>query len=184
MQNFKERAIAEIKKDAYTAFDILQFMFRTALLMIAFTYIVAFLTIVPTGSMLPTIPLNSMEIAVRCAYWFSSPQRGDVIVFYRDSDMEIGHMLTKRVIGIPGDRVRITDGVLYINDEPQEEKYLMDDAGDDFAEVTVPDGKYLMMGDNRDNSFDGRYWDEHFVSKNRIVAKCYYIINSSGFQKL
>lgn len=180
----KQKIVAELKYIASTILDLILFIIRISLLMAAFTYVIAFFTIVPSGSMLPTIPIGSMEVAVRSAYWFSTPKRGDVIVFYRDGDVENGHMLTKRVVGIPGDKIRITDGILYVNNIAQTESYLMKDAGSDFSEVTVPEGKYFMLGDNRYNSFDGRFWNEHFVSRKNIVAKCSYAFGKDGFINL
>ena len=162
--------------------DVFLFLCKISLLVFIFTQFVVFPTIVPTGSMVPTIPIGSYELANRLPYYFGSPHRGDVVTFYRDNDNS--KMLTKRCIAIPGDTVSIQNGILYINGNAQEEPYVQSDSGDDFNEITVPEGKYLMMGDNRYNSFDGRFWEEHFVSKKNILAKCSYAFNADGFIQL
>ncbi len=102
------------------------------------------------------------------------PQRGDIIVFEYPADPSIHYI--KRVIGVPGDTVEVRNKVLYLNGQPQTEPYVQlvrgyPGPGDDFGPVTVPEGKYFCMGDNRDESYDSRFWG--FVDRSAIVGKAW-----------
>lgn len=133
---------------------------------------------VPTGSMEQTIHKKSRMIGFRLAYIFSSPERGDIIIFkYPENEKE---NYVKRVIGLPGDYVEVKGGVVYINDEPIEEDYVyfeggMADARGDFAKTLVPDNSYFVMGDNRNDSKDSRFWTTtHFVKEDKILGKAIF----------
>lgn len=142
---------------------------------------------VPTGSMENTIMTDSRMIGWRWSYKFNSkPERGDVIIFKYPDDPSKNYV--KRVIGVPGDRVKMSDGIVYINGVKQNESYVVykdrdgnkvarDDSGD-FDEITVPDNSYFVLGDNRNNSWDSRYWKTtHFVPGDSILGKavlCYW----------
>lgn len=142
---------------------------------------------VPTGSMENTIMTDSRMIGWRWSYKFKSkPEHGDVIIFKYPDDPSKNYV--KRVIGVPGDKVKISEGIVYINGIKQNENYVVykdrngksvarDDSGD-FEEVTVPDNSYFVLGDNRNNSWDSRYWTTtYFVPENNILGKailCYW----------
>lgn len=126
---------------------------------------------VPTGSMIPTIQIDDRLIGNRLAYLFSSPKRGDIVIFpYPDNEQEI---YIKRVIGLPGETIEIVDGVLYIDGAVYEEDYLNEPMEGSFGPFTVPEGHYFMMGDNRNHSWDSRYWTNHYVAKNKILGKAW-----------
>ena len=144
--------------------------------MISFTvmYVNSFVlmnTEVPTGSMVETIPKPSRIISSRVHYWFSDPERGDVILF--DPPFEQEYYYVKRVIGLPGETVTIRNGLVYINDSatPLDEPYLPDAPRGNFGPFQVPEGCYFMMGDNRNNSWDSRYWKNKYVEKEEILGK-------------
>jgi|AGTN01.2.fsa_nt_gi signal peptidase I, bacterial type len=101
-------------------------------------------------SMLPTLYTNEYVFMEKVTYWFSGPQRGDIIICSYP-----GHTDTyvKRVIGMEGDRVRITGGVLYINDEANYD-YYTGPMNNDMDEVAVPEAHVFVMGDNRNASMD------------------------------
>ena len=108
--------------------------------------------------------------------------RGDIIVFTYDwgSAESNPHALVKRVIGLPGDTVEIRGGVLYLNGEPQREDYIAEEMislYDGFS-VTVPDGYYFVMGDNRNNSSDSR--DIGCVPQEKVIGKCFLIVRTDG----
>ena len=126
---------------------------------------------VPSGSMEPTVMTGDRVIGLRLAYMFSSPKRGDVIVFKYPDDRSVQYL--KRIIGLPGEKVEIKDGKVYINDseEPLEEEYLTVVPTDNYGPYFVPEDSYFMLGDNRNNSKDSRYWKNTYVKKEDIVAK-------------
>ena len=99
-----------------------------------------------------------------------TPERGDIVLFKRD--IPDSKVYAKRIVGLPGDTIEIKHGVTYINGEALEEKYLRETPDDeDFGPFNVPEDSYFMMGDNRNNSYDSRYWDEHFVPRKSIISK-------------
>ncbi|MFW6015309.1 MAG: signal peptidase I [bacterium] len=122
--------------------------------------------VVPTASMDPTITVNEKVFATRL---FSNLKRGDIVVFeYPDNPNKL---YVKRLLGLPGDMLFIKNGTIYINGNPLTENYAHTQYTKDFGPYEVPDNKYFMLGDNRDNSNDSRYWDNKFVSSAAIKGK-------------
>ncbi len=129
-------------------------------------------SVVPSGSMVPTINEGDRMIGNRLAYAFGNePERGDIIIFKFPDDTS--QIYVKRVIGTPGDVVEIKGGVTYVNGEVIDEPYLNETPKDlDFGPYTVPEDSYFVMGDNRNSSFDSRYWETtNFVPEENILAK-------------
>lgn len=124
---------------------------------------------VPTGSMEMTITTGSRIIISRLAYINDKPQRGDIIAFYFPDDGKT--QLLKRIIGLPGEKIQGIDGQIYINDELLIEDYIQEKLDEDFGPYVVPEGAYFVMGDNRNNSYDSRYWNHKFVEEDKIVGK-------------
>lgn len=123
---------------------------------------------VPTGSMEDTIMPGDRLIGFRLSYLNSDPRRGDIIIFEYPINPE--EIYIKRVIGLPGETVEIKAGKVYINgsSEPIEEDYLKAEEWfmeNDGLVFDVPEGHYFVMGDNRNNSLDGRYWSYEAVKK-------------------
>lgn len=135
---------------------------------------------VPSGSMENTIMTGDRMIGLRTAYWFNSPKRGDIVIFkYPDDENET---FVKRVIGLPGEKVVIKDAKIYINDskKPLDEKYLPEkwedgNGADTPLEYKVPKDCYFVLGDNRNVSHDARFWKNHYVKKNKIIAKAEFV---------
>ena len=100
---------------------------------------------------------------------FHGPQRGDIVVLIdpRKQDTD----LIKRIIGLPGETVEISDGHVYINDHLLEEPYIKSPWHDNKAKLSIPEGLYYVMGDNRDNSLDSRSSQVGFVPKDFIIGK-------------
>ena len=130
---------------------------------------------IPTGSMENTIMSHSRVIGSRLSYIKDDPERGDIVIFRYPDNEKIYYV--KRVIGLPGETVEVID------DTPLDEPYLPEPMEGSYGPYEVPEGCYFMMGDNRNNSLDARFWDNKFVAKNKIVAKvlfCYYPFNRIG----
>ena len=127
---------------------------------------------VPTGSMENTIMTGDRVIGSRLSYRFGEPKRGDVIIFHWPDDEKM--LFVKRIIGMPGDKVTIRDGHVYLNDSetPLEEPYIKEPMVVEPEKTSqVPEGAYFCMGDNRNESMDARYWKNSYVYKNKILAK-------------
>ena len=127
---------------------------------------------VPTASMENTIMSGTRIMGLRCAYWFSDPERGDVVVFYAPDHPDT--LYVKRVIGLPGDTVEVIDGQTYLNGEALKEDYLPEPMKGDYGPYHVPEGAYFMMGDNRNHSADAREWVKTYVYKDAIIGKAYF----------
>lgn len=119
---------------------------------------------IPSGSMIPTLEVGDRVLVAKFWNWFFEPSKGSLYVFKYPVDRD--RDFVKRVIAVPGDIVDIRNGTVYINGEPTEEPYVKNHdrftlkPSNVFPEVPVkiPEGKYLMLGDNRSNSADSRYW--------------------------
>lgn len=124
---------------------------------------------VPTGSMESTIMTNSRIIINRLSYVTEEPQRGDIISFYFPDDGKTSYL--KRIIALPGETVEGIEGKVYINGNVLDETYVKEEIEDDFGPYLVPEYSYFVMGDNRNNSWDSRYWNDKFVEKDEIIGK-------------
>lgn len=140
---------------------------------------------VPTGSMENTIMTGDNLFGYRLAYLNEEPERGDIIFFYFPDDETQKYV--KRIIGLPGEHVYITNGKVYIDDsaEPLDEPYLKEEwvKGTGTFDFEVPEGCYLVLGDNRNNSMDSRFWVNPYVSEEKIIGKAlfvYYPFNRIG----
>ncbi len=132
---------------------------------------------VPTGSMENTIMPGDRLIGFRLAYRNSSPERGDVVIFhYPDNEEEL---YVKRIVGLPGETIDIWDGKIYINGQsgPLAEDYLKEEwtVATGYYHFEVPEGAYLMLGDNRNDSWDARYWANTYVYEEKILGKALVI---------
>lgn len=125
---------------------------------------------VPSGSMENTIMTNDRVFTYRLSYLFGDPKRGDIVVFPYPDNEKVDYI--KRIVGLPGETIEIKEGVLYIDDRKVVEDYLKEPMWNrNFGPVTVPEGSYFMMGDNRNSSEDSREWKNKFVKKDTIKGK-------------
>lgn len=135
--------------------------------------------VIPSGSMEKTVLIGDHLIVSRFGYdagvpftrWhlplWREPRRQQIVVFTPPFP---GPDYIKRVIGMPGDSLEVRRGIVYINGRPLSESYRMDppNFGDNYGPVKVPPREYFMMGDNRENSYDSRFWG--FVPRANIVG--------------
>lgn len=132
---------------------------------------------VPTGSMENTIMPGDNLFGYRLAYLNEEPQRGDIVFFYAPDDESQKYV--KRIIGLPGEYIYITEGKIYIdnNEEPLDEPYLKEEwtKGTGTFVFEVPEGHYFMLGDNRNNSHDARFWINTYVSREKIIGKALFV---------
>ena len=113
---------------------------------------------IPSESMVPTLRVGDRVLVNKFIYRFTEPQRGDIVVFKSvEGDNED---LIKRVVGVPGDKISVRRGKLFVNGEPQKEPYVNKKFPDRsfFAPKTVPNDHVFVMGDNRANSRDSRFF--------------------------
>jgi signal peptidase I len=147
-------------------------LFAVVLLLQHFVFVNA---TIPSQSMENTIMVGDRIFGNRLAYIRSDPKRYDIIIFrYPDDESQL---FIKRIIGLPGDTIDIRDGRVYVNgsDEPLTDSFCpvegATDAGNLSVPFTVPENSYFVLGDNRLNSRDSRYWVNTFVERDEIVAK-------------
>ena len=125
--------------------------------------------LVPSGSMEETVMTGSRIMINRLAYIAEEPQRGDIVAFYYPDDGETLYL--KRVMGLPGETIEGIDGYVYINGIKLKNDFTSECMERDFAPFEVPENCYFMLGDNRNNSWDSRYWQNSFVKKEEIIGK-------------
>lgn len=148
---------------------------------------------IPSGSMIPTLQIGDHILVNKFIYGigipftnkklftFKQPNRGDIIVFKYPGDKDRDFI--KRVIGLPGDTVEIRDKQVFVNDKPLKEPYaifndhdIIGQSGysrDNYEPVKVPPHHLFMMGDNRDNSMDSRFWG--FLDEKNVKGKAFII---------
>jgi len=114
--------------------------------------------VIPTGSMLPTIQLQDRVVVDKLVFKWSTIKLGDVVVFHPPETAHSKDDFIKRVIGLPGDKLEIKNGKVYINDQALKEPYIAEQPRYQYGPVTVPSNEYFVMGDNRNNSADSHEW--------------------------
>ena len=136
------------------------------------TFIVE-LYIVDGPSMRPTLENHERLVVNKFIYNFHEPERGDVLVFRYPRDPSRDFI--KRVIALPGDTIEIKDGQVFVNDQLQNEKYILEKTRTEYPKAKIPEGTIFVMGDNRNNSEDSRFSDVGFVPFNLIKGKAILI---------
>lgn len=126
--------------------------------------------LVPTGSMLNTIQLNQVLLVEKDSF-VKHYSRGDIVVFYED-----GEIMIKRLIGLPGETVRIEQGTVFIDGQLLSEDYLGSNTSEYDGTFKVPKDNYFFLGDNRSISFDARLWKNPYVPKSSLLGKAVYYL--------
>ena len=152
-----------------TIHDILSFIISLGVVYIILTYIIMMSTC-ESGSMEPKLMTGNTVFYNRLAYTNSEPQRGDIVVFV--SHEKNGMLLGKRIIGVPGDKICFRDGYVVVNGKYCDEAYIPDGVETNCTkEFTVPADSYFMLGDNRTNSYDSRYWKNPYIARSDLKGK-------------
>ena len=199
MEN-KERNKEILKKIFSFLKETLDTILFVLIAVIVIRFFVGELRWIPSGSMHPTLIEKDRLFVEKLTKPVRDLQRGDIIVFYPPDEplkkdfFSIISRLTglmckdvafiKRIVGMPGDRfeIRTEDGeyFVYINDEKLDEPYILSKTDwmpcrDDMycGPFVVPDGNYFMMGDNRGNSQDSRFWG--FLPRNRVIGRALFV---------
>lgn len=137
---------------------------------------------VPSGSMETTLPTKSAMLGWQLPYLVADPmpERGDIVTFWSD---ELGKVLVKRIIGLPGDVITFAGGYVYVNGEQLDEPYLMAQGVTECDRTfTVPEGCFFPLGDNRTGSWDARSWDDPYIPVSAIQAKPFVVISIGSGQ--
>ena len=177
-------------KKKSTAREVVEYIITLGIVVLAVFLVNSFILVnmrIPSESMENTILKGDQIFGYRLAYLNNDPERFDIVVFkYPDDESQY---FIKRIIGLPGETVRIRDGKVYINDstEPLADSFIPEaqnpEPGNEELVFEVPEGCYFMMGDNRNNSNDSRYWTNHFVERDKIIGKAifrYWPLNRIG----
>ena len=129
---------------------------------------------IPSESMEKTIDPGDRILVNRLAYRFGEIQRGDVIVFKSPQDPDTDFV--KRVIALAGDTIEVRRGQVILNGVPQVEDYINADAPDfsSFPATEIPPGNVFVMGDNRANSQDARFWSPPWLSVDSVLGKAFF----------
>lgn len=128
-------------------------------------------------SMKPTIEEDMILVVNKLAYKFSEPKRFDVVV-YKQSNKEHSYFEVKRVIALPGEKIEIREGILYINNEKVEEIVkVIPSMNAGLAEdgVILGENEYFVMGDNREESEDSRFAGSGNILKSEIIGKAIFV---------
>lgn len=175
-RNKKGKAAKRIRRFLTSIFG---WCINIALIIVAVYIISTYVLInaeIPSESMSPTIEVGDKIIGNRLIYTLETPDRGDIAIFKNPDNPE--ELYIKRIIGLPGEKITIKDGKIYIDDatEPLNEPYLTEEwtVRNDGLEYEVPEGCYFMLGDNRNVSYDARYWVNTFVPKEYLVAEAVF----------
>ena len=148
---------------------------------------------IPSGSMLNTLLIGDHILVNKFIYGIKNPlngntlipltkpQRRDIVVFKYPLNPKQDYI--KRVVGVEGDQIEIKDKKVYVNGEPQEESYAIfldnkilppgQQSRDNMGPKTVPPNSLFVMGDNRDNSYDSRFWN--FVDLKAVKGKAFIL---------
>lgn len=153
-------------------------------LLIAFTlvYFVGLRTSVVGQSMAESLKGGDEILVNRFIYKVTNPKANDIIVFLPNGN-EKSHYYVKRVVAVPGDKVLIKDGALYVNDKLFDEEVevaSMEDAGLAAEEITLGADEFFVLGDNRNNSEDSRYANIGNIKKEHIIGKAWFRVAPWG----
>ena len=132
-------------------------------------------------SMEPSLYNGQKVLVNRLIYKLSAPKRNDVVVFLPGGNQNV-HYYVKRVVAVPGQKVQIIDGMLYVDGIPEENEAYdkMEDAGIAENEILLGDDEYFVLGDNRNSSEDSRSGNIGPVSRESVYGKAWFHMGGGG----
>ena len=166
------------KESAKSILELVAATLITVFLAFGITYVFGSRTGIIGDSMEDALPASSQVLINRFVYMVSAPKRGDVVVFLPYGNTNT-HYYTKRIVGLPGETVQITDGRLYIDGyaaESQDAYDYMEDAGMAGSPIILGEREYFVLGDNRNSSEDSRSGNIGPVNRANIIGKAWLVI--------
>lgn len=156
-----------------------------AVIVLAFLLVSAFGRMVQNlgESMSPTIKNDDKVLIDSLIYRMKAPKRNDIVVFTPSGNLNARYSI-KRIIGLPGDKIQVKNGALYVNDEMYSDVINtenMDDPGLAQYEIHLSENEYFVLGDNRNNSEDSRYETIGNVKPESIVGKVWFNVTPGNF---
>ncbi len=132
---------------------------------------------IPSDSMVPTLATGDRLVVEKLSYHLHPPHRGDIVVFQPPPQLQMlgygkDQAFIKRVIGEPGQTVAVHDGIVYIDNQPLEEKYIAAAPRYELKPVQVPPDFLFVMGDNRNNSNDSHIWG--YLPQKNVIGRAVY----------
>ena len=188
--NENEQEIKELPKKKRIINEILEYVKMIVIVVIVVLFVDGVILInarIPSASMETTIMTGDRIFGLRLAYginWnifgnkisvkYKDPERYDIVIFHYPDDEK--QLFIKRLIGLPGETVEIIDGKVYINgsEEPLEDSFINGAPSGNYGPFEVPEGCYFMLGDNRNNSKDSRFWNNKYVRFDQLVGKALF----------
>jgi signal peptidase I len=124
--------------------------------------------------MMPTLQRNDRLIVDKWSYYFTAPDRGEIVVFsptenIKKENPNLKDAFIKRIIGLPGDKVEIREGQVYVNDRALQERYIEAPPRYQYGPIVIPSDSYFVLGDNRNNSYDSHFFG--VVPRANIIGK-------------
>lgn len=132
---------------------------------------------IPSDSMAPTLQVGDRVVVEKVSYRFHPPSMGDIVVFDPPANLQqLGftrdQAFIKRIIGAPGQTLRVHQGTVYINETALQEPYIGNQPNYELPLIQIPEGQYFVMGDNRQNSNDSHVWG--FLPRQNIIGRAVY----------
>lgn len=129
--------------------------------------------LIPSESMYPTLHTGDRLVVEKVSYRFHPPKTGDIVVFQSPPELQRrGYdknlAFIKRIIGMPGEIISVDNGIVYLNGQPLKEDYIAEPPNQPFPPVKIPADQFFVMGDNRNDSNDSRYWG--FLPRQNLIG--------------